>query len=131
MNWLLNHGRVWGILLAVAAATTSVQVLGQEKDSDATKPATKIEKKERAKPRGRLPAYFSRVVSETQREEIYKIQRDYRMQIDKLKADLAKLENDMNKDVYAVLNDEQRDRVSKLQEEARKKREARRKTTKS
>ena len=137
MNWLLSRGRVGGLLLAFCAVGAGWTVLGQEKSGSpksakSTSSATPaLQKKERAKPRGRLPAYFSRVVSETQREEIYKIQREYRVQIEKLKTDLEKLETDMNMEVFAVLSEEQRMRVTELQEEARRKRESRRKTTKS
>ena len=82
---------------------------------------------EEAKPkkrefRGRLPAYYGRVVDEEQREKIYAIQRQYAPKIDALKTELAALTAERDEKVAAVLTPEQLQTVDKLKAEAKAKR---------
>lgn len=95
-----------------------------EQDDGKTEAAPK-----RAKPRGRLPVYYSRVVSQEQREEIYALQAKYQTQIAKLLLEVEKLEMQRDKEVREVLTDEQREKVDALVAEAKAKREARRKSS--
>jgi len=101
----------------------------QDRSSEASQDSP-TKKKVRAKPRGRLPAYFSRVVTATQRDKIYAIQARFKSQIAKLQAELKRMEEDRDKEVYDVLTDDQKDRVAKFQDAAKKRRAAR-KTGKS
>jgi hypothetical protein len=78
----------------------------------------------RAKPRGRLPVYFARVVDAEQRERIYDIQKSYAEQMEPLRQQLAQLDEQMRAEVREVLSDAQRQEVDQLIAEARARREA-------
>lgn len=78
--------------------------------------------------RGRLPAYYGRVVDETQRQEIYTIQGKYNEQIVELRSQIEKLEAQRDTEVEEVLTDEQRAQVKSMMEEARAKRRSTRGT---
>jgi hypothetical protein len=79
------------------------------------------EKKERAQPAGRLPNYYSTVVSPEQREKIYGIQGKYADQIKKLQEQLTALEVQRDAEVEGVLTPEQKDKVAKLANDAKAK----------
>lgn len=98
-------------------------------------PPAASSKKEAAKPTGRLPAYFSKVVTPEQRIEIYTIQTAYREEIAKTKKEmiealekleeeyeekLSGLEEQEDEEVDAVLSKEQLAEVNSLREAARK-----------
>lgn len=97
---------------------------------DPSKPASKSDAKAadgkttkpRAKPRGRLPAYYSKVVDGQQREKIYSIQQQHEPKIAALKAELKAAQDKLNAEVEAVLTPEQQATVKKLTEEAKAKR---------
>ncbi len=118
-----NLFRVSLTALAVAfllsLAADQRRVVGQEKKAD--KPAA--EKKDDAKPRGRLPAYFSSVVNEKQREAVYGIQEKYQKQLEDLQKQLDALTAQRDKEIDEVLTPEQLTEVNKKREEAAKKRE--------
>jgi hypothetical protein len=78
--------------------------------------------KQRAKPRGRLPAYYNQVVDGQQREKIYAIQQQYEPKITALKAELQALQDKLDAEVEGVLTAEQRDKVKSLTEAAKQKR---------
>ncbi len=78
--------------------------------------------KERKKPRGRLPAYFSKVVTDKQREVIYEIQAKYNDEIAKLKEQLEELSTKRDSEVEQVLTDEQRAEIAKLKSERQSRR---------
>ncbi len=98
----------------------------------AEKPAESAAKvvKPRKQPRGRLPAYFSKVVSATQREQIYSIQAKYTEQIERLQEQLNKLVAQRDGDVEKVLTPEQRAEVAQMRSQ-RKSRTAAAKANKS
>lgn len=108
---LLSLPVVIGLLVADGRSTA------QEKKEDQA-----AEKKERTKPRGRLPAYFSAVVSEEQREQIYGVQQKYAKQIDELERQLDELVAQRDKEVEGVLTPEQLEKVIAKREEAAAKR---------
>ena len=120
-NWVL--GPLSALLLATLVATTGTaqepprKVVTQPPD----KPAAS-ESKDRKKLRGRLPAYYGKVVSEKQRKEVYEIQSKYNEQIEKLKEQLASLTSKRDSEVEQVLTDEQRAEVAKLKEARRSRR---------
>lgn len=72
--------------------------------------------------RGRLPAYFSSVVSEKQRRQIYEVQKEYFERIEALKAQLATLIQEQDEKIDAVLSEEQRQQVETLRANAKAKR---------
>jgi flagellar basal body-associated protein FliL len=88
--------------LAGAVVGYSPLSIGQEK------PAAK---KEEAKPKGRLPAYYSDVVTEAQRTTIYSIQAKYEKELKALNEQLAATIKKQNDEIAAVLSDEQKAKV--------------------
>lgn len=78
--------------------------------------------KERKKPRGRLPVFYSQVVSGDQREEIYSIQAKYEPEMDALVEKLVELRNQMQSEIKNVLTTEQLERVEQLKAEAKQRR---------
>jgi hypothetical protein len=91
-------------------------------ESPAETPAPEATKPKKRQFRGRLPAYYNRVVDPKQREKIYAIQREYAPKIDALKAQLAELTAERDENVEAVLTPEQLSAVEKLRAEAKVKR---------
>jgi capsule polysaccharide export protein KpsE/RkpR len=61
--------------------------------------------------KGRLPNYYTDVVTEKQREDIYKIQEEYKPKIDALKTQLDALNKEMNDKISALLTAEQKKKV--------------------
>ena len=102
-------------LAMLLMASNARGLAGQEKSAE--KPAA-AEKKERAKPRGRLPVYYSAVVSPEQRLQIYEIQRTCSEQILKLQGQLQALMEQRDAEVEAVLTPEQKTKVADLRTEA-------------
>jgi hypothetical protein len=81
--------------------------------------------------RGRVPAYYSTVVDDRQREQIYAIQRRYFAPIEDLKAQLEALTEKRDAEVAAVLSPQQQAEVMRLQAEAKAKRRAKKKMGKA
>lgn len=69
------------------------------------------------KSRGRLPAYYGKVVTDKQREDIYSIQAKFNEQIAKLQEQLAELTAQRDAEVEKVLTDEQKAEVARLKNE--------------
>jgi len=99
----------------VLLAGPSVGQQAKTGDAAAKQPAAK-------KPSGRLPTYFAAVVSQKQREAIYKLQADYEAQLEKLQAQIDALVVERDREVDALLSAEQLAEVNKKREEAKKKR---------
>lgn len=109
------------ILGAIGTAVENGQA--QDAPKAASKDATKPKK--RAKPRGRLPAFYGKVVDRKQREQIYAIQKSHAAEIAKLRAQLKDLMVKRDTEVAAVLTAEQQTEVAKLAAAAKAKREKR------
>jgi len=116
------------VLLAVVVCLAAWLLIGTQRafvqEPAAEEPAakesaaeqeTETPKKTRRAPRGRLPNYYNKVVSETQRLKIYEIQASYRPKIDALMQQVEALKEEMKAEVEAVLTPEQ----LKLVEQAR------------
>jgi len=82
------------------------------------------EKEKKAK--GRLPAYYSDLVTEQQRATIYAIQAKYQARINALNEELMNIEKQQDVEIENVLTAEQRQMLKKAQEEgaAKKKKNA-------
>jgi len=74
------------------------------------------------KVRGRLPAYFGKVVNDKQREQIYDIQAKFSDQIAKLQKELDELIVRRDAEVEQVLTDEQRAEIARLKSERKSRR---------
>jgi TolA-binding protein len=79
------------------------------------KPAAQADaKKEPAKPRGRLPAYYAQVVTPQQREQIYALQKPIVEKIEALEAQIKELQAQMEKESRAILTADQLKKVEEL-----------------
>lgn len=108
-------------LLAVALMATTLAAQDPPPQSAATppdKPATQ-ESATNPKLKGRLPAYFAKVVSDKQRDTIYEIQAKYNSQIARLKEQLDELTVKRDTEVEQVLTEEQRAEVARMKSERR------------
>jgi hypothetical protein len=72
--------------------------------------------------RGRLPRYYSGIVTEGQRREIYRIQERFAEKIAEVEAQLEALKKERDEEIEAVLTAAQRKRLAKVREEALSKR---------
>ncbi|MFP6752726.1 MAG: hypothetical protein VB855_13685 [Pirellulaceae bacterium] len=107
-------------LLLVVLVLSGLAIAQDEED----RPVTTDQKQ--AKPiRGRLPAYFSQLVTVEQREEIYSIQARFAEPIAELKKQLKEITDRRDRDVMEVLSAEQQQKLNALKDAARKRREAR------
>lgn len=108
------------LLIPAAGRNCSAQDPGSDPGGEAAKPDSALEaKKARARPRGRLPAYFSTVVSSEQREKVYSIQSRYLKQIDQLRRQIDELSKARDTEVDGVLTPEQLKRVNAKRAEAK------------
>ncbi len=104
------------VLLAGFTSATYEPLWGQEEEPQ------KSQRTQRQERRGRLPAYYARVVSGDQRESVYKIQRSYAPKLQELTKQLQQLRAMRDKEIDAILTPEQLARVKQLREEARQRR---------
>ena len=120
MNWtpkLLMCALAFGCsgMLLVGSATFQPTFAQETQKSTAAKP----EKKTRKAPRGRIPNGFGKVgVTDKQREEIYRIQAQYREEVRQLQQELDDLKEREYLEVYDVLTDDQKAAFKKWREEA-------------
>jgi Spy/CpxP family protein refolding chaperone len=105
----------WCALPAVAQETPPAGA-GQPPAAAATDAATA------KKPRGRLPAYYGKVVTDKQREQIYDIQAKFTEQIAKLQEQLDALVQKRDGEVEQVLTAEQRAEIARLKSERKARR---------
>jgi hypothetical protein len=78
--------------------------------------------KPRAKPRGRLPAYYAKVVTPQQKEQVYSIQAQYEPKIDALEAQIVALERERDEAIRGLLSATQRTQIDELTAAAEAKR---------
>jgi len=93
-----------GVLVAAAGALIGSNSIGQEA------------KEKKAK--GKLPAYYADVVTETQRQKIYAIQDKYAKQISDLQSQLNAVTAQRDMEIETLLNPEQKEKVKKARDEA-------------
>jgi hypothetical protein len=96
------------VSFAVLLAAQGQSILGDDA------PAKQALPKKTTTLRGRLPAHYGKVVTEQQRNLIYKIQAEYRPKVDLLEAQLTLLKRERDTKIEAVLTPAQK----KLIEEA-------------
>jgi Spy/CpxP family protein refolding chaperone len=91
-------------LLATLVLLSSDGVLSQEKQG-----------KEGAKTKGQLPQGWGKLdLTAVQKDEIYKLNREYKDKTDKLSNEIKKLNDELAKKRVAVLTDEQRKKLIDL-----------------
>ncbi len=102
-------------LFAVAFAN-----LGQPTTAQAEKPAEKpAETSPSTKLHGRLPAYYRLVVTEEQRQQIYRIQGEYQDRIAALESECRAIKKQRDAEIAAVLSEEQQEEVEKARSAAK------------
>ena len=106
-QWNLIMGWLAPVLVGLALASCAV---AQAPKSDAV-PAKAAKAK---KTRGRLPAYYGKVVTDKQRQQIYAIQAKYQTEIVKLKQKLVDLITKQKSEIEGVLTEQQRDEIQQL-----------------
>jgi len=120
MKFITQLPVVFCLLFACTASYAQETATAEKPEST----ETQVEKK-RSKPRGRLPVYYNKVVSEDQRLMIYEIQRGYLARIEKLMAEIVAIKKEMNQEVETVLKPDQLKRVQELTAEGEAKRKER------
>ncbi len=115
---------LWAIVtsLAVVLVAAGRPAVGQQEESGAKPAAAKEKTQKPKKSRGRLPAYYGKVVDKKQRQAIYEIQKEYRPKIAALKAQLAAITKERNEKIAAVLTPEQQERIEALKAAAKARR---------
>ena len=104
-------------MLCLACLAINAPVLAQQ----ANAPAKAEAKRAPATPRGRLPAYFSKVVPQQQRAQIYALQKPIMEKIDALEAQIAELKAQLEKESRALLTPEQIKTIDELSAAAKEK----------
>lgn len=126
---------VWLSVLAAMVLLVGQPAAAQQPPADgpAAQAAPDKSESEMKEPefRGRLPAYFAAVVTDKQRQEVYKIQAEYHKKISALMKEVEKLTAERNKKVDGVLTPEQLAEVNKKRQEAAARRQARRSSSQS
>jgi hypothetical protein len=112
-----------GAAVVVAQLSFRAPIVAQQKPAAEE---TSNESPERAPVRGRLPAYFSAIVTSQQREKIYLIQQRYDQQLDELRMQVEQLISERDRELDAVLTAEQLAIVQQKRADAQKRREMRR-----
>lgn len=110
-----------GLLWMPGQAMLGAQEPGANQSSDTQNKKATTPKKQK-KPKGRLPVFYSKVVSGDQREEIYAIQAKYAPEMDALVEQLVELRNKMQSEIKSVLTPKQVARLKKLRAEAKQRR---------
>jgi Spy/CpxP family protein refolding chaperone len=118
------HQSFSGSLVGIALLFAAAAILAEPPCVSAADgpPAARVVKKIRG--RGRLPNYYANVVTEKQRDEIYKIQEEYRPKIDAAKSQLDALNKEMNEKIAAVLTAEQKKKIEETEAAAKAEKKA-------
>jgi hypothetical protein len=114
MSYVALRGVCVGALLSamlLGAGLTSKESLAADKDAPK---AEKKEAKERAKPRGRLPDFYSKVVTEEQKVKIYAVQDAHQDKIAALSAQMKEELAKQKAEIDAILTPEQLEKVKAL-----------------
>ncbi|MBX9787307.1 MAG: hypothetical protein K2Y37_00195 [Pirellulales bacterium] len=115
--------RRFGSLLVVGLLAAGAAAWAQE---DSAKTKAKSDEKPAAERRHRLPAHFADVITEEQREAIYKLQDEHAPEIEAQEAKLAALRKKLDDAVRGVLKPDQLKKIDELTAAAAKRRAARR-----
>ncbi len=122
-----NTLRVFAIVLTgVSLTICSVDSLSaQKKEAGKTAATAKESKPAVKKPKGRLPNHYGKLnLSDIQRDKIYKIQANYKSEIDSLKKQLAELNKKKNAEIVTVLEPSQKTILDKILADASSKKTA-------
>ena len=110
------------LLMALWTASAAAQDPPPPGAAETPPPAAAAENGAAKKPRGRLPAYYGKVVTDKQREEIYAIQAKFNEEIAKLQEQLETLSTKRDTEIEKVLTDEQRAEIARFKSERKARR---------
>jgi len=112
------------LVLAISALLLAPNhtLLRAQPPAEATQDEAAATPKKQKKPRGRLPLFFSKIVSGDQREEIYDIQAKYAPEMDALVEQMVALRNQMQEEIKSILTSKQIKRLAELRKEAKQRR---------
>lgn len=107
---------LWNKVLVAAVAVSAVGLMlgGGSLSIGQEAKAPKVEKKAK----GRLPPYFTDIVTQEQREKIYAIQAKYAKDRETLEMQLEELRSIETGEIEAVLDAEQKEKLKKAREDA-------------
>ena len=108
----------WAMLVSMAVVLTTAP---QAAFSAETMPAVKKAVAKRKESRGRLPAHYAPVVTEEQKEKIYKIQEEYKPKIDAARAQMDALVKEQKEKIAAVLTPDQKKKIEEAAAKAKEK----------
>ncbi|MHB0955107.1 MAG: hypothetical protein ACYC6N_20160 [Pirellulaceae bacterium] len=122
----VRRGTVISLVILLWVAQWTAFAAAQEAPpaaaADTPAPAAAAEESAAKKVRGRLPAYFGKVVTDKQREQIYTIQAKFNEEIAKLQEQLDTLSAKRDTEIEKVLTDEQRAEVARFKSERKTRR---------
>ena len=107
-------------LVIVLATAFALPVLMQPAAAQPKGKADKVDKApQRKEVKGRLPAHYSKIVDDAQRDRIYRIQAKYSARIEALQAQLDTLQAERDAEIRAVLTPEQQQQLDTLVTDAK------------
>jgi Spy/CpxP family protein refolding chaperone len=89
-------------------------IAASQETPNASPPAAKVAGAKAEKLTGRVPAYYKTVVTDDQRQQIYKIMAEYTPRLIALKGQLNQLTNEQDKRIEALLTPEQKQKIAQL-----------------
>jgi hypothetical protein len=105
------------LVVAVVIVTAGVIV--------GTSPLSIGQEAKEKKVKGKLPAYFADIVTDSQRQQIYSVQEKYSKQIADLNSQLETVTKQRDSEIESLLNADQKEKLKKAREEgAAKKKKA-------
>ena len=108
----------WAMLVSMAVVLTTAP---QAAFSAEAMPAVKKAVAKRKESRGRLPVHYAPVVTEEQKEKIYKIQEEYKPKIDAARAQMDALVKEQKEKIAAVLTPDQKKKIEEAAAKAKEK----------
>ncbi|QDT97046.1 hypothetical protein [Gimesia aquarii] len=117
-----------GIALTICTADS---VPAQKKETKSTEATSKETKTTRKKSKVRVPPHYGKLnLSKEQRDKIYKIQANYKSQMDSLRKQLAELNSKRKAECKTVLTASQKSILDKILSDIASKKETSKKTVK-
>jgi len=125
MMRFMSAGRCGYGLVLVLACLLAGPSLGLAQDTkDTSKTKAKAAAAESGKLTGRLPPYFSAIVTPEQKQDIYKIQGEYSPKLHDLQAQIDQLTKQRDDKILALLNADQKAKLEKAKADAAAKRKS-------
>jgi Spy/CpxP family protein refolding chaperone len=112
------------MVLTISALLVQSGTAAAQETPKTTPPAAKADGKKADKTAGRLPAFYKSVVTEEQRQQIYKIMAEYAPKLADLRAQLSRATKEQDEKIEALLTPEQKQKITQLKVAAKVNRRA-------